>query len=137
MRSAQSHTHGAPLQLESAQARAHAHKRAHAVFLSTAVSAVPAPPVIPAAEALTLGVRQQCVLVQRGGGGREGRSVCDTEREIMFEEVSKNEGELRLSSASVDFLFYFSIQSKVTSSFETCAAHLKISTARKFPTAGL
>lgn len=55
----------------------------------------------------------------------------------MFEEVSKNEGELRLSSASVDFLFYFSIQSKVTSSFETCAAHLKISTARKFPTAGL
>lgn len=71
----------------------------------------------------------------------EGRSVsvcvCDTEREIMFEEVSKREGELRLSSASVDFLFYFSIQSKVTSSFETCAAHLKISTARKFPTAGL
>lgn len=106
------------------------------------MSAVPAPPVIPAAEALTLGVRrQQCVLVQRGGGGGEGRSVsvcvCDTEREIMFEEVSKREGELRLSSAPADFLFYFSIQSKVTSSFETCAAHLKISTARKFPTAGL
>lgn len=75
--------------------------------------------------------------VEEAGRGGVLVCVCDTEREIMFEEVSKREGELRLSSAPADFLFYFSIQSKVTSSFETCAAHLKISTARKFPTAGL
>lgn len=78
-----------------------------------------------------------CVGTERWRGGvLVCVCVCVIQREKSC--LRKSQRERESSDWAVPQLtFSFISAYKVTSSFETCAAHLKISTARKFPTAGL